>query len=140
MALWKVTTFNDSKLVHIKKGGFKLDPSKYPNSISAKRFKYRYEGIFPPGILTILGETYLMPSWVKVHPNTTLQDIEWIKPKPKNIKPTVETFTFESSSSSKVYTTKKTTYPKGEIKYSCNCFGFFRSKDKRCTHIKQIEK
>lgn len=140
MALWKVTTSNNSKLVYVKKGGLKLDTSKYPNKISTKRFKYLYKGEVTPGILKIQGEVYLMPEWVKVHPNTTLNDVEWVKPKPKNTKPEVEVFTFESSSSSKVYTTKKTTYHTGKTKYSCNCFGFFRSKDKRCTHIKQIEK
>lgn len=105
---------------------------------SAKTFRYDYEHTFqPPSLLTLNGKTYIMPLWKEVISGTTLKDINWIKPIVK--KTTTESFKFTSSSSDKVYSTKKTTLASGEIKLSCNCPGTWRAKDRRCKHIKSLE-
>ena len=66
-----------------------------------------------------------------------LNDIEWVKPQIK--KTEVEVFEFASASSGSMYTTKRFTKPDGEVKFSCTCPGVWRSKDRRCKHIKSLE-
>ena len=98
----------------------------------------------PPTLVYIRGEQYLMPTWQKVPNNTKLSDIKWekdkilpaIKKEPKII---VETFV-SSSDPSILYTTKKIEREDGSFVYSCTCPGAWRAKDKRCKHIKILEK
>ena len=98
----------------------------------------------PPILVYIRGEQYLMPTWQKVPSNTKLSDIKWekekilpaIKKEPKII---VETFV-SSSDPSILYTTKKIERADGSFVYSCTCPGAWRAKDKRCKHIKILEK
>ena len=98
----------------------------------------------PPTLVYIRGEQYLMPTWQKVPSNTKLSDIKWekekilpaIKKEPKII---VETFV-SSSDPSILYTTKKIEREDGSFAYSCTCPGAWRAKDKRCKHIKILEK
>ena len=85
-----------------------------------------------------------MPTWQKVPSNIKLSDIKWekekilpaIKKEPKII---VETFV-SSSDPSILYTTKKIEREDGSFVYSCTCPGAWRAKDKRCKHIKILEK
>lgn len=117
---------------------FGYNPKGLGKFQSVKVFKYIHKHeIQPPSLLTLNGKTYIMPTWTEVLPETTLNDIIWEKPIVK--KATVEEFKFESSSSGSVYTTKKHISAKGEIKFSCNCPGTWRAKDRRCKHIKEIE-
>ena len=59
-----------------------------------------------------------------------------VKKEPKII---VETFV-SSSDPSILYTTKKIEREDGSFVYSCTCPGAWRAKDKRCKHIKILEK
>jgi hypothetical protein len=89
-----------------------------------------------PTLFKTNGKTYLMPIWKEVIEGTTLDDIEWIKPKPKvKQEPIIETHT--SSSSDKTY---KTSYYPESGKFYCDCMGRFRARDGRCKHIKELEK
>lgn len=142
MALWKFS--NKNKYNNWRSRIVCLDgPVSYPGSafgraVSARRFKYKYEHpLMPPTILKLNGKTYLMPIWKEVVDGTTIEDIEWVKPKVKTTE--VEVFKFESASSGSLYTTKKFTKPDGEIKYSCTCPGVWRAKDRKCKHIKSLE-
>lgn len=146
MALWEFTNLNKygnsrTRIVHTKGG---LGVSKgFGNVVFAKRFKYTHTHPYmPPTLYTSRdGTTYLMPDWKPVHEKTTLNDIEWVKPKPKNIPKTeVIQHEFKSSSSNKVYITKEYKKADGTITYSCNCFGAVRAKDNKCTHIKSLQK
>lgn len=114
------------------------NPSRLGTDIYVSLFKYQYnDKCFPPSLVNIGNKRYLMPLWEEVHPQTQLSDIKWEKPITQ--KPIIEKFQFKSSSSDKIYYTKKTTKPGGEINYSCSCPGFFRAKDKICTHIKKLK-
>ena len=98
----------------------------------------------PPMLARIGGKLYLMPTWTEVPNNTELEDIKWekivITPKPKH-NPQIITETFVSSSDSSIlYTTKKIEREDGSFIYSCTCPGAWRAKDKRCKHIKELEK
>jgi len=97
------------------------------------KYKIRLKPLEFLSIITLQDKTILMPRNIKVHPKTTLEDVEVTIINPKKIKPLE--YTFKSSSSDKIYTVKKIN---GE--YKCNCSGFFRIKDKSqgCTHIKSL--
>ena len=104
--------------------------------VNVQRFRYEYHHPYmAPSMQVIDGERFIIPGMKKVHPETTFDDIRWIKPKKKKrSKPIVE---INASSSSDIeYTTK---YYPDSGKYHCTCPGVWRSKDRRCKHIKAME-
>jgi hypothetical protein len=119
---------------------------KVSNSLishASNLFKYRYEhDLLGPTLFVSpqTGKKYIIPTWQEVHPETTLKDIEWIKPVLKSIEKekTIEkeNWMFESSSEKGIFykVTKK-----GD-KITCNCSGFFRAKDKNkgCVHCQKV--
>ena len=122
-----------------KDKAFGVNPKGFGNFIAVKVFKYKYtQKINPPSLATIGGKKYLLPTWQEVLPETELSDIKWIKPKVKRAE--VFEHKFESSSNDKVYTTKEHVSVDGIRRYTCNCPGTWRAKDRRCKHIKSIEK
>ena len=140
MALWKFTNLNKhgnlrSRIVYRPDGeAFSFNPKGFGPFVNVRMFRYEYKGAFPPALATIGGQKYIMPSWQKVDPNTTLKDIQWIKPKPKVKRQETVIKTFKSGSSDAVYTTKY--YPTSG-KYFCDCPGSWRSFGNR-KHIKQM--
>ena len=135
MALYKVKYRGKTRITYAE-GALKLPGSM--DDISVSKFQYEQHNIFPPMLVTIDGQKYMMPDWVKVNHYTTLADIKHIPP----VKPVtkVEEFKFESSSSNKVYVAKRYTKPDGEVKLTCGCPGSWRAFDRRCKHIKSLEK
>lgn len=112
---------------------FSIKPKGFGPFVAVRRFKYTYEDpIMPPSLFTdVEGQKWIIPSWKKVLPETTLDDIEWVKPEIE--KTEVINWEFKSSSSNAVYTVKN----KGK-NYYCNCPGYWRSFDKKCKHIKEV--
>ena len=140
MALWKFINLNKhgnlrSRIVYRPDGeAFSFNPKGFGPFVNVRMFRYEYKGVIPPALATIGGQKYIMPSWQKVDPNTTLKDIQWIKPKPKVKRQETIIKTFKSGSSDAVYTTKY--YPTSG-KYFCDCPGSWRSFG-NCKHIKQM--
>lgn len=92
--------------------------------------KYEVEHHLPPTIFTSPTDDkkYLVPMWVEVHPDTTYDDVKWIKPKQKKIIEHIE------GSMGKY----KTTYDPNKKTYKCTCMGFWRSKG-NCKHVKELK-
>ena len=44
------------------------------------------------------GKKFIVPAWKEVLPETTLEDINWVKPKPKKVSSENHEFQFESKS------------------------------------------
>ena len=141
MALWHFTNLNKygnprSRIFHRPDGeAFSFNPNGFGSFVAVRRYKYEYEHpVLPPTILELNGKTYLMPLWKEVVKGTTIDDIEWIKPKPKKkrTEPVIETFT--SGSSDSVYTTK---YYPDSGNFHCTCPGSWRSRG-NCKHIKEL--
>ena len=147
MALWKFSNLNKygnwrHRIIALPDGKpFSHGPG-FGKVVGVSRFKYTYEHpILPPTIINspTTGKTYIVPAWIEVLPETTLNDIEWIKP---GIKKTVtekqepQTWKFESKSDPGSF------YVVQVIgnKIKCNCPGVWRSKDRKCKHIKEVEK
>tara|TARA_B100001093_G_scaffold483876_1_gene516792 strand:- start:1126 stop:1575 length:450 start_codon:yes stop_codon:yes gene_type:complete len=111
-----------------------FNPNGFGPFVNYRLFKYDYEGILPPAILKLGGKTYIVPSWQEVLPETRLEDINWIKPKPKVKKqPIIETNI--SGSGLGEYKTKY--YPESG-KFHCSCPGYWRSSG-NCKHVKALK-
>lgn len=123
---------------------FKVDPRGLGPLVSVSMFKYRHEHHMPPALMVAHnGKKYIVPTWIEVLPETTLDDVEWIKPVPKDtvkVKDEIKsnTWRFESKSEPGLF---YTVTQKGD-KFKCNCSGFFRCRDKNigCKHIKEVKK
>lgn len=110
-----------------------------------KPFKYKVEkhSVLPKTIVRFLNKTMIYPAQIECHPKTTLNDIIEIESEeqkekvqieaPKKEKP--KTWKFESVSGGGTYVVTQT--PKG---LKCDCMGYWRAKDRRCKHIKEVEK
>jgi hypothetical protein len=141
MALWKFTNLNKhgnsrTRIIHRPDGkAFGFNPHGLGSFVNVQMFKYEYKhDILPPTLTVLNGQKYIVPTWQKVDPNTTLNDIQWIKPKPKVKRKETVIKTFKSGSSDMTYTTKY--YPTSG-KYFCDCPGSWRSFG-NCKHIKQM--
>mgnify|MGYP001160002476 FL=1 len=140
MALWEFTNLNKygnprTRIFHRPDGqAFSHGPGFGPTMV--RRFKYEYKDpVMPPSILELNGKTYLMPIWKEVEKGTTINDVEWIKPKPKRKYETVVVET-PASGSDTIY---KTRFYPDTGNYTCTCPGTWRAKDRRCKHIKKLE-
>ena len=147
MSLYKFDNYNKhevlrSRIIPWPEGKpFKCNPKGLGRLISVRKFKYEYvHPILSPRLYTSKqdGKTYIIPTWQEVHPQTTLNDIEWIKPEIGN-KPEIKgVWEFESSSSKgKFYSVKQ-----NGLKLTCNFSGFWRAKDreKGCKHVQSVRK
>ncbi len=140
MALWKFTNLNKhgnlrSRIVYRPDGeAFSFNPKGFGPFVNVRMFRYEYKGAIPPALATFSGQTYIVPSWQKVDPNTTLKDINWIKPKPKKQRAKTIIKTHISGSGLGEYTTKY--YPESG-KFHCTCPGYWRSGG-NCKHVKQM--
>ena len=119
--------------------GFKPSKSLVSNGVYV--FKYTYEHPqLPPTLFVapISGKKFIVPIWKEVHPQTTLADIEWIKPVKVEIPVEKNTWTFESSSEKGIFYKVS----KQGDKLTCNCSGFYRCKDrnKGCKHVQEVRK
>jgi hypothetical protein len=105
------------------------------------KIKYTHPTL-PPSLYTSYkdSKTYIVPGWKEVPNTTTLKDIKWVKVKIIVPKTEIKTFEFKSSSGTEIYITRRYKNIDGSIKYGCNCPGVWRSADKKCKHIKSIEK
>jgi hypothetical protein len=151
MALFKFTHRNKhgnirTRILHRPTTQFVVDnPKAYGGFVHVQLFKYTYEHpTIPPTLHVKNGKKYILPSNQEVILETTMDDIEWIKidpinrvivyNKPKPIQaPT--TWEFESSSSPGQFYTVRLL---GKT-YKCNCPGVYRSKDRICKHIKEVQ-
>ena len=126
MALWHFTNLNKygnprSRIFHRPDGeAFSFNPNGFGSFVAVRRYKYEYEHpVMPPSLLELNGKTYLMPLWKEVVKGTTLNDIEWIKPKPKKKSETIVVET-PSSKGDKMY---KTRFYPDTGNYTCTCPG-----------------
>jgi len=141
MALWKFSNLNKygnlrSRIVFVPDGKPLSIGKGFGPFVGARKFRYTHEHMYPPAIFQSNGKTYVVPGWQEVLPETTLNDVEWIKPEVKKVEPEKNTWKFESSSApGSFYIVRQT-----GIRLTCNCPGVWRAKDRRCKHIKEVEK
>ena len=141
--LWEFTNTNKygnlrTRIIYRPDGQpFGFNPKGLGSFVNVRVFKYTYEHpLLPPSLfLGQDGQKYIVPTWQKVVPETTLNDINWIKPKIKPVEPQKNEWLFESSSDpGSFYKVRQV-----GVKYTCNCPGVWRAKDRECKHIKEVK-
>ena len=128
-----------TKIVHHTKATIKPIRDKIRHC-ECGPFKYKVEKhrYLPVSIIRFKNKYMIYPAGVPCIPETTLDDIEVIesnKPKVVVEKPQKPKWMFESSSGDGFYQVIENM---GKLK--CNCPGTWRAKDRRCKHIKEVEK
>jgi hypothetical protein len=152
MALHKVTerykvnilgqeiTYTNRFIRHTEGTSYGFKPASNLVSCSSHLFRYEYiHPMLPPTLFNspVDGQRYIIPTWQKVHSETTLADIEWIKPeikKPVKVEQEPQTWKFESKSEPGNFYVVRVT---GD-KVKCNCAGQYRAKDRQCKHMKEV--
>ena len=106
MALLQFTNLNKygdkrTRIIYNPTTSIGFNPSGFGSFIGIRVFKYKYKHpIMSPGLVQLGGKKYIVPTWQEVLPETTLNDIEWIKPKiKKENKSKSKKWKFNSSSS-----------------------------------------
>lgn len=120
---------------------FKVSNSLISHASNLFKYEYKHDMLGPTLFVSPqTGKKYIVPTWQEVHPDTTLNDIEWIKPTNSLTEKPVEkeNWMFESSSEKGIFYKVK----KQGDKLTCNCSGFFRAKDrsKGCKHVQEVRK
>ena len=131
--------YTNKFIKYTEKTSYGFKPSSSLISHASRLFKYTHEHSYlPPTLIVLKGQKYIMPSWQKVHPETTYNDIEWVKPTKVEAPVEKNTWKFESSSEKGIF--YKVT--KQGDKIICNCSGFYRAKDrnKGCKHVQEVRK
>ena len=142
MALFKFQNLNKygnlrTRIVHSPTSQFSFKPAGYGKFVNVQRFYYEVEHAYlSPALYTDdNGNKFMLPTFQKVHSETTLEDVKLIRPKKtQRSEPIIETSI--SSSGDVTYETKY--YPDSGNIY-CSCPGTWRAKDRRCKHIKAME-
>jgi len=116
--------------------GFKPDSSLVSHASRCFKYDYEHHSLPPTLITNYKGEKYIVPTFQKVHPKTTLADIHWIKPTKVEVPVEKNVWKFESSSDPGHYYAVR----QSGLKLTCNCSGFFRSKIRKCKHVLYVEK
>tara|TARA_B100000575_G_scaffold207078_1_gene168451 strand:+ start:177 stop:575 length:399 start_codon:yes stop_codon:yes gene_type:complete len=125
MALWNV----NGELVY---SSGSLSITNPPSNLWVTRHTYKvpYSNVGKGGFMMKGGKKFHTPSWIEVHPDTTLDDIQVDKKPFEELFVEPKTWTYESASSNKTYTVK---YNKnGNL--SCDCWGYIAHR--KCKHIK----
>jgi len=133
MALWEVT-IDGNTTIEYSDGAFTQSPPISGTWVRRHTYKVPYSNIGKGGFVERDGKKVHVPSWLDVHPETTLDDIEVEKKPFEELFVEPEKWTFKSSSSDKEYTVRRN--KNGNL--SCDCWGYIAHK--RCKHIKEVEK
>ena len=105
--------------------------STNPKNISMQLvhcFRYEHKHDMPPTLVNLNNKLMIVPTWVEVHPKTTLADIEWVKPV-KRPRADIAVQTPDGK--------YKTTFNSATGNFKCSCMGFWRSKG-NCKHVKEL--
>lgn len=131
MALWEVFNGNKTVIMH-SEGSLSIpNPPKYL-SVRKKYYTVPYTNVGKGGFMNRDGKKIHVPSYIEVHPMTTLDDIIVDKKPFQELFVEPKTWSFKSESSDKEYTVKQSR----NGKLSCNCWGYMAHK--KCKHVKQV--
>lgn len=127
-----ITTMEDGtrteEIVWNKSTNVSYKPIKGVVSRLVQCFKYQVNSDVNPSVITANGKRVIVPTWQEVHPLTTLNDIEWVKPQ-KRPRADISVKTGDGK--------YKTTFNTATGKFKCSCMGFWRSNG-NCKHVKEL--
>ena len=130
------------RIVYNESSQFTIKPG-FGDFIAVRPFKYMSRFPYHPGLTTSNGKKYMIPDWVEVLPETTINDIKAFeeetrgrKPKTKKLDNSGE-WRFESKSDpGSFYVVTQIS----DYKVKCTCSGQYRAKDRKCRHMKDVMK
>ena len=145
--LWEFTNKNKygnlrSRIVYRPDGEpFSFNPKGFGKFVCVRPFKYMSKSYFNPGLVTLNGKKYMVPDWVEVLPETTLNDIKPFEEETRGRKkgskkienPNEWRFESKSDPGSWYVVTQISDY-----KVKCTCSGQYRAKDRKCRHMKEV--
>jgi hypothetical protein len=145
MALWKFSNYNKhgivrERIMYLPNGKPFSHGKGFGSFVNVRTFKYDYKHPYlsPSLYKDPNGKLFIVPSYQPVNPNTTLDDINWVRPKPPKLKvEKLEKLEFKFESKSSPGSFYKVTAVGDKVK--CNCSGQYRAKNKHCIHLKTVK-
>lgn len=127
MALWNV----NGEIVFAP-GALSLPGDISPAFVTRYVYKVPYSNVGKGGFIVKDGKKIHTPSWIEVHPETTLDDIVVDKKPFEELFVEPKSWKFKSASSNKEYTVRQN----ASGKLSCDCWGYIAHR--KCKHIKEV--
>jgi hypothetical protein len=130
------------RIVYNESSQFTIKPG-FGNFVAVRPFRYMSRSPYQPGLVTRDGKKYMIPDWVEVLPETTLDDIKAFEEETRGRKKSEKKvnnpneWRFESKSDPGSYYVVKQI---SDYKVSCTCSGQYRAKDRKCRHMKEVMK
>ena len=130
MALWKV---NDE--IVFSDGPLSLSAKEMSGVFVQRHFyKVPFSNVGKGGIIKTTNDRYVhTPSWIEVHPKTTIEDIIVDKDPFEELFVEPKSWSFKSASSDKEYTVKL----KKDGSLYCDCWGYIAHKNFK--HVKEVK-
>ena len=128
------------RIVYNESSQFTIKPG-FGNFVAVRPFRYMSRSPYQPGLVTRDGKKFLIPDWVEVLPETTINDIKAFEEETRGRKKgskkvdNPNEWRFESKSDPGSYYLVKQV---SDYKVSCTCSGQYRAKDRKCRHMKQV--
>ena len=128
------------RIVYNESSQFTIKPG-FGNFVAVRPFRYMSRSPYQPGLVTRDGKKFMIPDWVEVLPETTINDIKAFEPeergRPKKEKQIAkpQEWRFESKSDPGSYYVVKQI---SNFKVDCTCSGKWRAKDRKCRHMKEV--
>lgn len=98
--------------------------------------KYTVNSAVPPRIYKANdNKTYVLPTWEEVPETTTIDQVEWVQPKPETKPIVTEGLTWKPEMGENKYNTH---FNVQANKFFCSCPGFWRAKGE-CKHVKALK-
>ena len=130
------------RIVYNESSQFTIKPG-FGNFVAVRPFRYMSRSPYQPGLVTRDGKKFLIPDWVEVLPETTINDIKAFEEETRGRKKVSKKvnnpneWRFESKSDpGSFYVVKQIS----DYKVSCTCSGQYRAKDRKCRHMKEVMK
>jgi len=128
------------RIVYNESSQFTIKPG-FGNFVAVRPFRYMSRSPYQPGLVTRDGKKFMIPDWVEVLPETTVNDIKAFEEETRGRKKGTKKvdnpteWRFESKSDPGSYYVVKQV---SDYKVSCTCSGQYRAKDRKCRHMKEV--
>jgi hypothetical protein len=128
------------RIVYNESSQFTIKPG-FGDFVAVRPFKYMSRFQFQPGLITRNDKKYMIPDWVEVLPETTINDIKAFEEETRGRKKgskkiqNPNEWRFESKSDpGSFYVVRQVS----DFKVTCTCSGQYRAKSRKCRHMLEV--
>jgi hypothetical protein len=128
------------RIVYNESSQFTIKPG-FGDFVAVRPFKYMSRSPYQPGLITRNGKKYMIPDWVEVLPETTINDIKAFEEETRGRKKgskkidNPNEWRFESKSDPGSYYVVRQV---SDYKVTCTCSGQYRAKSRKCRHMLEV--